>query len=81
MENTPKDPIRCPKCGSTDVRYSYTQTAWDFILRLLFSMDTFRCRSCRVRFHKFDPGGEDDPDEAAPPPEVAAESEVKQHHS
>jgi hypothetical protein len=28
---------------------------------LLFSMDAFRCRSCRHRFHKFNPGG-DEPD-------------------
>jgi hypothetical protein len=27
---------------------------------LLFSMDAFRCRSCRQRFHKFDPGGDDE---------------------
>jgi DNA-directed RNA polymerase subunit RPC12/RpoP len=51
-----KEPVRCPKCASTDVRYSYTQTTWDLILDLLFSMDAFRCRSCRHRFHKFDPG-------------------------
>lgn len=55
----PKEPVRCPKCGSTDVRYSYTQSTWDMILDLLFSMDTFRCRSCRRRFHKFDAGGDD----------------------
>jgi hypothetical protein len=61
MNETPKATVRCPKCASTDVRYSYTQTVWDMILDLLFSMDAFRCRSCRKRFHKFDPdGGEDD---------------------
>jgi hypothetical protein len=43
------------------VRYSYTQTKWDLIMDLLFSMDAFRCRSCRARFHKFDPGGDDEP--------------------
>jgi hypothetical protein len=26
------------------------------VLHLLFSMDAFRCRSCRARFHKYDPG-------------------------
>ena len=61
----PKEPVRCPKCGSTDVRYSYTQTKWDMIMDLLFSMDAFRCRSCRHRFHKFDPGGDDEPDHKA----------------
>lgn len=60
MNEAPKDPVRCPKCASTDVRYSYTQTTWDLILDLLFSMDAFRCRSCRKRFHKFDPGGGDE---------------------
>ncbi len=53
-----KEPVRCPKCASTDVRYSYTRTTWDLILDLLFSVDAFRCRSCRHRFHKFDPGDE-----------------------
>jgi hypothetical protein len=60
MNTTPKEPVRCSKCGSADVRYSYTQTTWDLILDLLFSMDAFRCRSCRCRFHKFDPGGEEE---------------------
>jgi hypothetical protein len=58
MTPNPKEPVRCPKCGSSDVRYSYTQTKWDLILDLLFSMDAFRCRSCRRRFHKFEPGVE-----------------------
>jgi hypothetical protein len=59
MNQSLKEPVRCPKCGSSDVRYSYTKKAWDVIVDLLFSMDAFRCRSCRVRFHKFDPGGEE----------------------
>ena len=54
-----QEPLRCPKCGSTDVRYSYTQTTWDLIIDMLFSMDAFRCRSCRHRFHKFHPGGDE----------------------
>jgi hypothetical protein len=29
------------------------------MLDLLFSMDAFRCRSCRCRFHKFIPGEEE----------------------
>lgn len=60
MDETPKTTVRCPKCASTDVRYSYTQTTWDLVLDLLFSMDAFRCRSCRKRFHKYDPGGDED---------------------
>jgi DNA-directed RNA polymerase subunit RPC12/RpoP len=55
-----KEPVRCPKCASTDVRYSYTQNAWDMVLDLLFSMDAFRCRSCRHRFHKFDVGDDEE---------------------
>ncbi len=42
MPISPKEPVRCPKCASTDVRYSYTQTTWDLIMDLLFSMDAFR---------------------------------------
>ena len=60
MLDTPKDRVRCPKCASTDVRYSYKQSKWDLLLDLLFSMDAFRCRSCRARFHKFDPGSDDE---------------------
>jgi hypothetical protein len=60
-----KEPVRCPKCASTDVRYSYTQTMWDVIMDLLFSMDAFRCRSCRHRFHKFDPGDDTEAEDAA----------------
>lgn len=64
MNTSPRDPVRCPKCGSTDVRYSYTQTTWDLMLDMLFSMDAFRCRSCRRRFHKFDPGGDEEENES-----------------
>ena len=39
---------------------------------LLFSMDAFRCRSCRARFHKFDPGGDEEPKE---PPDIHREPE------
>jgi len=60
MSTNDKAVIRCPKCASTDVRYSYTQTTWDMLLDLVFSMDAFRCRSCRARFHKFDPRDEDE---------------------
>jgi len=62
MNKSPKEPVRCPKCASTDVRYSYTQTTWDLIMDLLFSMDAFRCRSCRHRFHKFDPSSVEEGD-------------------
>jgi DNA-directed RNA polymerase subunit RPC12/RpoP len=58
--SSPKLQVRCPKCASSHVRYSYTQSTWDLLLDLLFSMDAYRCRNCRARFHKFDPGYEDD---------------------
>jgi hypothetical protein len=64
MSDSPKDRIRCPKCSSGDVRYSYTQSAWDMLLDLLFSMDAFRCRSCRARFHKYDPGMDEEEEQA-----------------
>jgi len=72
-----KEPVRCPKCGSSDVRYSYTQTKWDLIMDLLFSMDAFRCRSCRHRFHKFDPGADEETVRKAPQ-EDAEEQKEKQ---
>lgn len=63
-----KDSVGCPGCGSFDVRYSYTRNVWDKILDLLFSMDAFRCRSCRRRFHKFH--AVDDADEPTVKPGV-----------
>ena len=71
----PKEPVRCPKCASTDIRYSYTQNAWDMILDLLFSMDAFRCRSCRHRFHRFDAG--DDGDQPAGKPQAKPEPKTE----
>ena len=69
MTENAEERVRCPKCASTDVRYSYKQSRWDALLDLLFSMDAFRCRSCRARFHKYDPGGEDFEEEQAARPE------------
>jgi len=54
------------------------------IMDLLFSMDAFRCRSCRVRFHKFDPGGDEEPEEQAEPApatEVKRSAESDESHS
>jgi len=43
--------LRCPKCFSVDVRYGHRE--WlDEILEWLFSMEVFRCRACRKKFHK-----------------------------
>ena len=41
--------LRCPKCKSTDVRYSRERTLLDVIPRL-FAMRPVRCRFCRKRF-------------------------------
>ena len=68
MNDTPKAKVICPKCASADVRYSYTQSKWDAFLDLLFSMDAFRCRSCRARFHKYDPDGEEEEEEVLEQP-------------
>lgn len=70
MNTEPKQPVRCPKCASSDVRYSYTQSTWDMILDLLFSMDAFRCRSCRHRFHKYDSGDDQDHSDSGTEPET-----------
>ena len=69
MSNPTQEAVRCPKCGSLDVRYSYSQTTWDTIIETLFSMEAFRCRSCRRRFHKFDPAGDDEERPREEPPE------------
>jgi len=79
MSKPPQEPVRCPKCASTDVRYSYTQTKWDLLLDLLFSMDACRCRSCRARFHKYNPGVDDEePESVLDPKEVRREEDVSQ---
>jgi hypothetical protein len=78
MHEIPKERVRCPKCASMDVRYSHTQSKWDMLLDLLFSMDAFRCRSCRARFHKFDPGGDDDEQEDVKEKRANREEDVSQ---
>ena len=74
MSESVRTTVRCPRCGSSKVRYSRKQTIWDSILDLLFSMEAFRCRSCRARFHKFDPGEDEEEEEVA----VKAEEEPKE---
>jgi DNA-directed RNA polymerase subunit RPC12/RpoP len=46
------DPPRCPRCGWSNTRPSYTQTMVDTVLQL-FAMRAFRCRSCGNRFRIF----------------------------
>jgi len=42
--------LRCPKCGSGDVRESYTRTLRDALLEI-FGLVAHRCRACRSRFY------------------------------
>jgi predicted Zn-ribbon and HTH transcriptional regulator len=43
--------MKCPKCGSHDIRRSHFGGFWDVILRIRGKWP-FRCRSCRFRFHQ-----------------------------
>lgn len=43
--------IRCPGCYSADVRLGHKR-AWDKFLQSLMGLEVFRCRVCRIRFHK-----------------------------
>jgi|HubBroStandDraft_5_1064220.scaffolds.fasta_scaffold1210743_1 DNA-directed RNA polymerase subunit RPC12/RpoP len=48
--NTAPD-IRCPNCGSCDVRDSYRRTGlWEVLLDM-FNLVPYRCRACGNRFH------------------------------
>jgi hypothetical protein len=48
----PAAPSRtCPRCGSDDLRRSGKRTLFDRVLRL-FALKPYRCRACRVRFHR-----------------------------
>lgn len=43
--------VRCPRCGSTDVRRSYPEGIRDAIMNTL-QYTPIRCRSCRCRFFR-----------------------------
>jgi DNA-directed RNA polymerase subunit RPC12/RpoP len=43
--------VRCPECGSKDVRRSLRGSLTDDLLSLL-SLRAFRCRACHSRFHR-----------------------------
>jgi DNA-directed RNA polymerase subunit RPC12/RpoP len=42
--------VKCPKCGSTDVRYSDGIAIWDLVMWLR-RKHAVRCRNCRLRFY------------------------------
>ena len=43
--------LKCPKCGSSDIRRSRVDGIRDSVMRALGRWP-FRCRSCRVKFFK-----------------------------
>lgn len=45
---------RCIRCGSRDVRPSWTVSLIDRIY-MVFSCSPYRCRSCRARFYRREP--------------------------
>ncbi len=45
---------RCTRCGSRDVRPSWTIGLMDRVY-MLFSCSPYRCRSCRARFYRREP--------------------------
>jgi hypothetical protein len=45
-------PSRCPHCGSTEIRRSYTRD-WTRALLALVSLRPFRCRTCDTRLWRF----------------------------
>jgi hypothetical protein len=65
MDQNSTEIVRCPKCGSADIRYSRKRGVLDSVMDVFFSMDAFRCRSCRGRFRKFDQGIEEEDEQTA----------------
>ena len=53
-----KERLRCPKCGSPDVRRSNNAGVVTALLRGLGRWP-FRCRSCRARFYRAMPPEDD----------------------
>lgn len=74
-EIAPIRPLRCPSCGSFDVRRSYPGGVWDLVPRF-FDRSPLRCRRCNCRFYrKLYPGEELGPlDEPRQPVDSREES-------
>ncbi|HYW42272.1 MAG TPA: hypothetical protein VE959_05415 [Bryobacteraceae bacterium] len=51
LEETP-DVIRCPNCGTRDVRHSHSRGVLDAIYAA-FHRHPMRCRQCQKRFYLF----------------------------
>jgi len=46
--------VRCPSCGSSDIRHSQRGGILDNIMTM-FRRSPYRCRQCRRRFYQPDP--------------------------
>jgi transposase-like protein len=46
-----KQPLKCPRCGSGDIRRSKSEGFYALVQRM-FGRWPFRCRSCRGRFYR-----------------------------
>jgi len=57
--------LRCPNCGSRDVRVSHSRRALDAILRI-FHRVPIRCRQCQNRFYIYGAALEDAEDDDKP---------------
>lgn len=50
QESDEESAVRCPRCGSADVRCSPPQSLRDRFMAAVFEADPVRCRACRHRF-------------------------------
>ena len=65
-EKAQQSAVRCPRCGSTDVRRSKTKGGLERAARLLSPLRPYRCRTCRHRgWHWGSVGGQADVEGAA----------------
>jgi DNA-directed RNA polymerase subunit RPC12/RpoP len=44
--------LRCPACGSRDIRRSFPKPFLDALMSV-FKLQPLRCRSCRHRFYRW----------------------------
>jgi len=74
MDPAPCPP--CPNCGATDVRESYTHDLRDMAMEL-FGLVAYRCRACRIRFHRRPPAETTDEDREEQVGESESEGDEK----
>ena len=51
MDSEDQESLRCPLCGSKDIRQSFPKPLIDSVMALL-RFHPHRCRSCRHRFYR-----------------------------